>query len=114
MSRYALAIFTSAFLLFGVQPLAGRYALPWYGGTPGVWTACMLFFQAVLLGGYAYAHGLASRLTPRMQARVHLGLLAVAVAVLVAAVASAVEAVPATRGRRPPVRPTSPPSDPSP
>ncbi|HZI16591.1 MAG TPA: ferrichrome ABC transporter permease [Myxococcus sp.] len=84
MFRYALAIFTSAFLLFGVQPLAGRYALPWYGGTPGVWTACMLFFQAVLLGGYAYAHGLASRLTPRTQARVHLGLLAVAVAVLVA------------------------------
>ncbi|MBZ4416174.1 fused MFS/spermidine synthase [Myxococcus sp. RHSTA-1-4] len=82
MSRYALAIFTSAFLLFGVQPLAGRYALPWYGGTPGVWTACMLFFQVALLGGYAYAHGLASRLAPRTQARVHLGLLAVAVAVL--------------------------------
>ncbi|MCY1019640.1 ferrichrome ABC transporter permease [Pyxidicoccus sp. MSG2] len=82
MLRYALAIFTSAFLLFGVQPLAGRYALPWYGGTPGVWTACMLFFQAALLGGYAYAHGLASRLAPRTQARVHLGLLAVAVAVL--------------------------------
>lgn len=84
MSRYALAIFTSAFLLFGVQPLAGRYALPWFGGTPGVWTACMLFFQAVLLGGYAYAHALASRLTPRTQARVHLGLLVVAVAVLAA------------------------------
>lgn len=82
MFRYALAIFTSAFLLFGVQPLAGRYALPWYGGTPGVWTACMLFFQVALLGGYAYAHGLASRLAPRTQARVHLGLLAVAVAVL--------------------------------
>ncbi|MCE9670583.1 ferrichrome ABC transporter permease [Myxococcus stipitatus] len=84
MLRYALAIFTSAFLLFGIQPLAGRYALPWYGGTPGVWTACMLFFQAALLGGYAYAHGLASRLTPRSQARVHLGLLAVAVAVVAA------------------------------
>ncbi|MCP3139338.1 spermidine synthase [Pyxidicoccus xibeiensis] len=82
MFRYALAIFTSAFLLFGVQPLAGRYALPWYGGTPGVWTACMLFFQVALLGGYAYAHGLASRLAPRTQARVHLGVLAVAVAVL--------------------------------
>jgi len=84
MLRYALAIFTSAFLLFGIQPLAGRYALPWYGGTPGVWTACMLFFQAALLGGYAYAHGLASRLTPRSQARVHLGLLAVAVGVVAA------------------------------
>lgn len=82
MLRYAVAIFTSAFLLFGVQPLAGRYALPWYGGTPGVWTACMLFFQAALLGGYAYAHGLVSRLAPRAQAKVHLGLLTVAVAVL--------------------------------
>jgi len=82
MLRYAVAIFTSAFLLFGVQPLAGRYALPWYGGTPGVWTACMLFFQAALLGGYAYSHGLASRLRPRTQAKVHLGVLAVAVVVL--------------------------------
>ncbi|MCP3059478.1 fused MFS/spermidine synthase [Myxococcus sp. K38C18041901] len=82
MLRYSVAIFTSAFLLFGVQPLAGRYALPWYGGTPGVWTACMLFFQAALLGGYAYSHALASRLTPRLQAKVHLGVLAVAVAVL--------------------------------
>ncbi|MFY1824914.1 fused MFS/spermidine synthase [Myxococcus fulvus] len=82
MLRYSVAIFTSAFLLFGVQPLAGRYALPWYGGTPGVWTACMLFFQAALLGGYAYSHALASRLTLRMQAKVHLGVLAMAVAVL--------------------------------
>ncbi|WIG93214.1 fused MFS/spermidine synthase [Myxococcus sp. SDU36] len=82
MSRYAIAIFASAFLLFGVQPLVGRYSLPWYGGTPGVWTACMLFFQAVLLGGYAYAHGLASRLAPRTQARVHLGLLTVALLLL--------------------------------
>ncbi|RKG94124.1 ferrichrome ABC transporter permease [Corallococcus sp. CA053C] len=84
MVRYALAIFTSAFLLFGVQPLAGRYALPWYGGTPAVWTACMLFFQAALLAGYAYAHGVASRLRPRTQALLHLGLLSVAVAALAA------------------------------
>ncbi|WP_338863500.1 ferrichrome ABC transporter permease [Myxococcus stipitatus] len=84
MLRYAVAIFTSAFLLFGVQPLAGRYALPWYGGTPGVWTACMLFFQVALLGGYAYAHGLASRLTARTQAKVHLGVVAGAVVVLAA------------------------------
>ncbi|MCY1031838.1 fused MFS/spermidine synthase [Corallococcus sp. BB11-1] len=84
MVRYALAIFTSAFLLFGIQPLAGRYALPWYGGTPSVWTACMLFFQAALLAGYAYAHAVASRLRPRTQALLHLGLLAVAVAALAA------------------------------
>ncbi|MFB1480304.1 spermidine synthase [Corallococcus sp. RDP092CA] len=84
MVRYALAIFTSAFLLFGVQPLAGRYALPWYGGTPAVWTVCMLFFQAVLLAGYAYAHVVASRLRPRAQALLHLGLLVVALAALAA------------------------------
>ncbi|WP_342376512.1 ferrichrome ABC transporter permease [Myxococcus stipitatus] len=82
MLRYAVAIFTSAFLLFGVQPLAGRYALPWYGGTPGVWTACMLFFQVALLGGYAYAHGLASRLTARTQAKVHLAVVGGAVVLL--------------------------------
>ncbi|RKG72156.1 fused MFS/spermidine synthase [Corallococcus terminator] len=84
MVRYALAIFTSAFLLFGIQPLAGRYALPWYGGTPSVWTACMLFFQAALLAGYAYAHAVASRLRPRTQALLHLGLLSVAVVALAA------------------------------
>ncbi|WP_223638589.1 fused MFS/spermidine synthase [Corallococcus sp. EGB] len=84
MVRYALAIFTSAFLLFGVQPLAGRYALPWYGGTPAVWTACMLFFQAVLLAGYAYAHVVASRLRPRAQALLHLGLLVAALGALAA------------------------------
>ena len=49
MSRYAFTLFLSAFLLFGVQPLVGKFALPWFGGTPAVWTACMLFFQAALL-----------------------------------------------------------------
>lgn len=82
MARYGLTLFLGAFLLFGVQPLAGKYALPWFGGTPAVWTTCMLFFQAVLLGGYAYAHVSVRRLAPRRQAQVHLGLLGVTVAVL--------------------------------
>ena len=82
MRRYAFTLFTSAFLLFGVQPLVGKFALPWFGGTPAVWTACMLFFQAALLAGYAYSHVLATRLSPRRQAHVHLGLLAVTVGVL--------------------------------
>ena len=56
MTAYALTIFTGAFLLFQVQPLIGKYILPWFGGGPGVWTTCMLFFQVLLLGGYAYAH----------------------------------------------------------
>jgi len=74
----ALTIFLSAFLLFQVQPLMGKYLLPWFGGGPGVWTTCLLFFQTVLLGGYAYAHGLVTRLPPLRQALVHLGLLVIA------------------------------------
>jgi hypothetical protein len=84
MIRYALTLFTSAFLLFGVQPLVGKFALPWFGGTPAVWTACMLFFQAALLAGYAYAHGVATRLAPRSQVRLHLGLLGLTLALLAA------------------------------
>jgi hypothetical protein len=84
MARYAFALFTSAFLLFGVQPLVGKFALPWFGGTPAVWTACMLFFQAALLAGYAYAHGVATRLAPRSQVRLHLGLLGLTLALLAA------------------------------
>ncbi|GMV80802.1 MAG: hypothetical protein AMXMBFR7_19860 [Planctomycetota bacterium] len=72
MWRYALTIFLSAFLLFQVQPLIGKYILPWFGGGPAVWTTCMLFFQLLLLAGYAYAHLLCARLTPRRQALLHL------------------------------------------
>jgi hypothetical protein len=78
MPAFAFTIFTGAFLLFQVQPLIGKYILPWFGGGPGVWTTCMLFFQVVLLGGYAYAHVLTRHLRPRMQVLVHLGLLAAA------------------------------------
>lgn len=79
--HFALTIFLSAFLLFQVQPLIGKIVLPWFGGTPAVWTTCMLFFQVLLLGGYAYAHWLTARLSPRQQGRVHLVLLALAVGV---------------------------------
>jgi hypothetical protein len=79
---YAFTIFGGAFLLFQVQPLIGKYILPWFGGSPGVWTTCMLFFQTVLLAGYAYAHYSSSRLKPRAQAITHLALLALALAVL--------------------------------
>ena len=80
MLAYALTIFLSAFLLFQIQPLIGKAILPWFGGAPAVWTTCMLFFQLLLLGGYAYAHALASHFTPRAQRRVHVALLAVALA----------------------------------
>jgi len=82
MFAYALAIFVGAFLLFQVQPLIGKYILPWFGGGPGVWTTCMLFFQMVLLGGYAYAHVLSKWFRPRVQVIIHLVLLAGAVALL--------------------------------
>ena len=82
MAVYALTIFTGAFLLFQVQPLIGKYILPWFGGGPGVWTTCMLFFQLLLLVGYAYAHFSSRWLKPRMQAVVHLVLLAAALALL--------------------------------
>ena len=79
---YAIAIFLSAFLLFQVQPIIARYCLPWFGGTPAVWTTCMLFFQVFLLGGYAYAHLLASHFSPRNQALVHLSLVACSLVLL--------------------------------
>ena len=82
MLPFALTIFTGAFLLFQVQPLVGKYILPWFGGGPGVWTTCMLFFQLLLLGGYAYAHALSRYLKPRTQAIVHGVLLVAALASL--------------------------------
>jgi SAM-dependent methyltransferase len=72
------AIFLGAFLLFQVQPIVAKAILPWYGGAPAVWTTCMLFFQTLLLGGYAYAHATASKLSPRGQALLHLLLLGAA------------------------------------
>src|SRR3954447_9326961 len=82
MPVFALTIFTGAFLLFQVQPLIGKYILPWYGGSAGVWTSCMLFFQLLLLGGYTYAHFVCRLLKPRKQAILHLLLLAAALALL--------------------------------
>src|SRR5262249_45573572 len=76
MARYAITIFLSAFLLFQVQPLIGKFILPWFGGSPAVWTTCMLFFQVVLLLGYSYAHLITSKLSIRWQQACHLGLLA--------------------------------------
>ena len=82
MLPFALTIFTGAFLLFQVQPLIGKFILPWFGGGPGVWTTCLLFFQTVLLGGYAYAHFSTSRLTPRRQVMLHAALLVLSLALL--------------------------------
>jgi hypothetical protein len=74
---FVLAILTGSFLLFLVQPMVARMALPKLGGAPAVWNSAMLVYQALLLGGYAYAHWL-GRVPVRMQAGIHLGVLALA------------------------------------
>ncbi len=74
---FLATIFTSAFLLFMVQPMIARMALPRVGGAPSVWNSAMLVYQALLLAGYAYAHAL-GRLSPRAQARLHVTLLVLA------------------------------------
>src|SRR5690348_15877336 len=76
---YAATIFLSSFLLFLVQPLIARLILPWFGGSAAVWTTCMLFFQILLLAGYAYAHAIAGR---RVERAVHTVLLIAALATL--------------------------------
>jgi SAM-dependent methyltransferase len=76
---FTLTIFTSALLLFFVQPLFTRLVLPQIGGAAAVWTTAMLFFQTVLIGGYLYAHFLTRYLDVRLQVIIHLVLLALAV-----------------------------------
>ena len=83
-SRRALfvaTICTGSFLLFLVQPMIARMALPRLGGAPTVWNSAMLVYQALLLGGYAYAHWL-GRFAPRQQAMIHLALFVAAAAML--------------------------------
>ncbi|GAB4430098.1 MAG: fused MFS/spermidine synthase [Anaerolineales bacterium] len=75
MSYYAVSIFISAFLLFQIQPMISKYILPWFGGTPAVWSTSLLFFQVLLTGGYAYAYWLIGKHSPRKQGLIHMGLL---------------------------------------
>jgi len=75
---FATAVFLNAALLFVLEPMFAKMALPLLGGSAAVWTTCMLFFQAALLGGYLYAHFVATRLGIRAQVLTHVGLLLVA------------------------------------
>ena len=75
LSAFTLTLFTSALLLFMVQPMVGKLILPLLGGTPAVWNTCMVFFQALLLGGYSYAHFSTKYLGVRRQSIVHLALM---------------------------------------
>ncbi len=81
-----LSVFTSAFLLFLVQPMVARMLLPGFGGSPAVWSTALVFYQAALLAGYAYAHWNATRLAPRWRTPVHLAVVLVPVLLLPPAV----------------------------
>ena len=81
MILFALSIFLSAFLLFQIEPMIGKFLLPWFGGTPAVWSTLMLVFQVLLTAGYAYATWLVRRV--RRQTLVHAALLFLVIAILV-------------------------------
>jgi hypothetical protein len=83
MPLFAISIFLSAFLLFQIQPLIGKFILPWFGGTPAVWSTLMLFFEILLTGGYAYAYWLIGQVRAKRQPIVHMTLIASALFVLV-------------------------------
>ena len=82
MILFALTIFASAFLLFLVQPIIAKQILPWFGGSAAVWTTCLVFFQAALLAGYAFADLVVTRIAFRRQGSLHIALLAASLFVL--------------------------------
>ena len=79
---YGLCSFLGAFLIFQVQPLMSGWILPWFGGGAAVWIACLLFFQAALFAGYAYAHVIDRYLPPWPRTLLHLALMAAALSLL--------------------------------
>jgi hypothetical protein len=79
---FGSAIFTSAFLLFSIQPLIAKRVLPWFGGSAAVWSTCLVFYQTALLLGYLYAGVLTRYLTPRAQSAAHVILLTGSLALL--------------------------------
>jgi len=81
-TAFAAAIFLSAFLLFQVQLIVAKQLLPWFGGTAGVWNTCLVFFQLLLLAGYAYAHAIMACLTKPQLVRIHIAMLAASVTLL--------------------------------
>ena len=82
ISRFAVTLFVSATLLFACQPMVARMIVPLLGGAPAVWILCSLCFQALVLGGYFYAHVVGSRLPVRTQVMLQLALVASAFFVL--------------------------------
>src|SRR5438309_8654267 len=72
LATFTAAIFVSAALLFLVQPMFTKMVLPRFGGAPSVWSVAIVFFQAALLAGYAYAHVLTRYAGPRASVVIHL------------------------------------------
>ena len=94
----AAASALGALLLFGIQPIAAKRLLPWFGGSAAVWITCLVFFQTALLAGYLYAHALRGRLSVRAQSRLHIAAILVSLPALLLLVtlepASGVDAYP--------------------
>jgi len=80
--NHACTVLVSAFLLFQVQPIVSKFILPWFGGSPAVWTTAMVFFQGLLFAGYAYAHLSGRWLSPTAQAWLHCLLIVAAIGLL--------------------------------
>jgi hypothetical protein len=91
---FTLAIFTSAFLLFFIQPMFTKMVLPHLGGSPAVWSIAMVVFQSLLLAGYAYAHLSVTRLSLKLSTGLHVALLAVTLLALPIAVSDRLGAPP--------------------
>ena len=96
LATYTAAVFLSALLLFGVQPMFTRMVLPQLGGSPSVWSVAMVFFQSMLLAGYAYAHWLSAARRRMVPVFVHLAVLGAAALTLPLSIAQGWGAPPAT------------------
>ena len=83
LNLYPALVLISAFLLFQTELILAKYILPWFGGAPAAWNACMLFFQMVLFAGYGYSDWVTRYQSRQRQSRLHLLLLAIASAALV-------------------------------
>lgn len=79
---FAGTLFTSASLMFVVQPMFGKLLLPLLGGTPAVWNTCMVFYQTLLFLGYLYAHYLTTKTTVKRQVQIHAGVIALSLIAL--------------------------------
>ncbi len=86
LALFALTTLASAFLLFWIEPLFAKMVLPLLGGSPAVWNTCLMYFQAMLLLGYLYAHLTSRWMGARRQVLMHAGLMVLAIVVLPIAV----------------------------